>query len=142
MNEKKVLLTIKSTQQYEDQTPEVIELTTGGTFRIEGDTCVLSYKETELTGLYGAVTTFTVSPERVVLQRDGAVSSRMEFVLNEQHESLYATENAALYIRVTAKKMQIELDENGGFFEVSYSVVIEQTTEGHITYHIDVQPLE
>lgn len=142
MNEKNVLLTIKSTQQYEDQTPEVIELTTGGTFRMEGDTCYLSYKETELTGLYGAVTTFTVSPERVILQRDGAVSSRMEFVLNEQHESLYATENGALYIRVTAKKMEIKLDENGGFFEVSYSVEIEQTAEGHITYHIRVQPLE
>lgn len=142
MNEKKVLLTIKSTQQYENDPPEIIELTTGGTFRIEDDTYILSYKETELTGLLGAVTTFTVTPERVILQRDGSVSSRMEFVLNEQHESLYATEYAALYIRVTAKEMQIELGENGGFFEVSYSVEIEQTAEGQVTYNIRVQPLE
>lgn len=142
MNEKKVLLTIKSTQQYENQKPEVIELTTAGSLRTEGESYILSYKETELTGLTGAITTFTVCPERVVLQREGTVHSRMEFVLNEQYDSLYDTGTGALFIRVTAKQMQIEMNEQGGFFEVSYSVEIEQTAEGHITYHIDVQPLE
>lgn len=142
MEKESVLLTIRGTQQFEEEAPQTIELTTGGTMEGEAEHWTISYIESELTGLAGAVTTFEVTPGKVVLERSGSVNSRMVFVEGEQSESLYDVGDGALLIHVTATKVEIALDEMGGHFCVCYAIDIEQSAQGKVEYYIKVQKRE
>ena len=70
-----VLLTILSRQQFRDEEPETTKLVTEGTMRRDGETVELAYEESELTGLSGTTTTFRMTPQRVELERRGAVKA-------------------------------------------------------------------
>ena len=70
-----VMLHIRGTQNYQDQEPEVIELTTEGTLEKQKEVWEVSYEESDLTGLAGVTTTFRVGPRGVVLKRTGACLS-------------------------------------------------------------------
>ncbi len=135
-----VIMSIRGTQTSPGEAPETIELTTAGTMERDGDAVVLSYQESVLTGLADTTTTFRIEPDRIILERTGAVQSRMEFVEGMAGESLYQIEEGALLLRVFAKKMEVDLQENGGVFHLCYSVEVENTPMGTIDYHITVRP--
>ncbi|MBR4131769.1 MAG: DUF1934 domain-containing protein, partial [Oscillospiraceae bacterium] len=71
---REVLIRLRGTQNYEQQAPDTIELTTEGTLRREENRLILSYKESALTGLEGTVTSFELENDCVVLRRTGTVS--------------------------------------------------------------------
>ena len=54
----KVLLSISGTQRFGEDAPETTELVTEGELARQGDALVLSYAESELTGMEGTGTTF------------------------------------------------------------------------------------
>ena len=135
-----VIMLIRGTQTTPGDAPESIELTTAGTMEREGDTVILSYQESPLTGLADTTTTFRIEPDRIILERAGAVESRMEFVEGQVGESLYRIEEGALLLRVLARKMEVNLKEDSGWFHLSYSIEIENTPMGTIDYHITVHP--
>ena len=83
-----VMLSIRGTQRYEDQEPEVIELVTEGTMELRDGGWDISYQESELTGLAGVTTTFRVEPNKVILTRTGGLNSEMIFEKGVPHESL------------------------------------------------------
>ncbi len=136
---KDVIISIRGTQNPPDSEPETIELTTVGTLEKRGEQILLSYQESPLTGLAGTTTSFQIMPGRIVLERKGTLSSVMEFEEGRCTESLYQIAEGALLLRVYARKMQVHLDENGGWFDLSYSVEIEDTSMGSIDYHISVK---
>lgn len=140
MIEKKVLLTISGIQSFQEEAPETTKLVTEGEMKLEGDTVLLSYEESELTGLAGTQTAFSVRPDKVILTRTGAVNSKMIFVVGQEDHSLYDMGFGALMIAVRTEKICSELDENGGFLQVLYSIVIEDDTAGTIEYRIEVRP--
>ena len=79
-NQLPVLLTIRSEQHYEDMEPDSIELMTEGTLTLTGEGgMVLSYQESELTGLEGTTTAFEIRGAQVILTRTGSVNSQMVF---------------------------------------------------------------
>ena len=49
--EENVIISIKGSQLYEGQDPDVTELVTAGTLRREQEGYTIAYQETELTGL-------------------------------------------------------------------------------------------
>lgn len=138
---KNVMLSIRGTQYYEGQDPEVIELMTEGTLcRTDGgwDIC---YEESELTGLKGVLTTFSILPGKITLTREGPMASQMIFQEGVFHESLYQAEfGITMMITVCAGKVQYELSEQGGTIDLTYAIEIEQTAAGVIEYHLDVKP--
>ena len=72
------LISIVGTQQLEGESPESIELVTEGSYCYEPGYITFSYVETQMTGLEGVVTTFTIEEERTVtLRRTGKVNSVM-----------------------------------------------------------------
>ncbi len=135
-----VILSIRGTQTTPGVEPETIELTTAGTMERDGDTVILRYEESPLTGLADTVTTFRIEPGKITLERTGAVESLMEFVEGQTGESLYRIEEGALLLRVFARKMEVDLKEDSGYFHLSYTVEIENTPMGSIDYHITVRP--
>lgn len=134
-----VILSIRGKQSYAGQDPEVIELVTEGTMERHGETWDLSYEESDLTGLAGVTTSFSIAPGCITLTRRGALSSQMIFREGISHDSLYDAQFGALMITVCAKKVSYSITPDGGSVDLLYSIDIEQTAAGMIEYHLDVQ---
>ena len=92
-----VVLAIRGRQNYEDQEPDVIELTTDGTMEFRDGGWDISYEETALTGMEGVTTVFRVEPDKVILSRTGKLRSQMIFQKGIIHESLYQMDFGALH---------------------------------------------
>ena len=137
-----VLISISGTQSFADDRPETIQLVTQGTYRYEPGYIVLSYSETEMTGLEGTVTSFTVEENHTVtLSRVGRVRSTMVFSLGKKDESLYDVGFGALLIGVEALSLTVLLNEHGGILDLEYALEIEQTPCGVNSYHIEIRTL-
>lgn len=135
-----VMLSIEGRQSYADQEPEVIELVTEGTLEEIPDGWIISYEESDLTGMQGVTTTFIVEGRKLTLSRTGKLSSRMVFQEGVQHESLYEMEFGALMLSVCAKKILADISPEGGTVDLSYGIEIEQSEAGMIEYHLKIQP--
>lgn len=135
-----VIITISGTQHVPGERPETIELVTHGAYSYEPAYIVLRYAESELTGLQGVMTSFTIEQDCVLLRRTGALNSEMRFCIGEPHDSLYDMGFGGLFIRVCATKITSLLNEKGGILDLEYALEIEGTSCGTNTYHITVRP--
>ena len=136
-----VMLNVRGVQRYQDQEPEVIELTTEGTMERQKEVWVLSYEESDLTGLAGVTTAFRVGPRGVVLKRTGKLQNQMIFMEGRRHESLYQIDIGALMIAVRATSVKSDLTEQGGTVDIVYNIEIEDTAMGTMEYHLTVNPV-
>ena len=136
-----VVLSVRGVQRYEDQEPEIIELTTEGTMERQKEVWVLSYEESDLTGLAGVTTAFRVGPRGVVLKRTGKLQNQMIFMEGRRHESLYQIDIGALMIAVRATSVKSDLTEQGGTVDIVYNIEIEDTAMGSMEYHLTVNPV-
>lgn len=135
----RVMLTIRGKQCYRDQEPEVIELVTEGTLEHSGEGWSISYEESDLTGMKGVTTTFHVEPGKIVLDREGELTSQMVFQEGVFHDSLYQMAFGTLMITVCANQVRYDITESGGTIDLIYSIEIENTAAGSIEYHLDIQ---
>ena len=141
MSKLPVMLHIRGTQNYQDQEPEVIELTTEGTMEKQKEVWEISYEESDLTGLAGVTTCFRVGPRGVVLRRTGNIENQMIFMEGRKHESLYRLDFGALMLTVMATKVESAITEQGGTVDIHYNIEIEDTNAGTVEYHIEVNPI-
>ena len=133
-----VVLSIRGTQTYEGQEPDVIELVTEGTMEFRAGGWDISYEESELTGLAGVTTTFRVEAGRVILERTGNLRSRMVFEKDVPHDSLYQMAFGAMMITVCAKHLFFDIVPDGGVIDLLYSIDIEHAQAGTVDYHLDI----
>ena len=135
-----VILSILGRQSYMGQDPDQIELVTEGVLEDQGNAWVLSYEESDLTGMSGVTTTFVVEPDKVTLKRTGKLNSQMVFQEGVTHESLYQMEFGALMISVRAERVMADICHDGGMIDLIYSIELEQSAAGTIDYHLDIRP--
>ena len=134
-----VLLSIRGEQYFDDIDPDATELMTDGTLEVTEDGLVLSYEESELTGMEGTTTTFEVCGPRVTLTRSGAVNSQMVFEEGRQHTSLYETPFGELSVDIQTGRLRHNLTERGGIMEIQYSIAVEHTVTGRNYFKIRVK---
>ena len=134
-----VVLRVRGRQTYQDQEPDIIELTTEGTMEFRDGGWDISYEETELTGMAGVTTVFRVEPDKVVLTRSGRLNSQMIFQKEVPHQSLYQMDFGALLITVCAKYLFFDIVEDGGVIDLLYSISIENNAAGTVDYHLDIR---
>jgi len=140
-NKQPVLLTIRSEQCFEGMEPDSIELMTEGTLELAGDgELVLSYQESELTGLEGTTTTFLVRGSRIILTRTGGVNSQMVFEEGKQHTSLYETPFGELAVDIQTSRLRHSLTERGGLMDLQYSISVDHSVTGRNAFKIRVRP--
>lgn len=137
--QQKVVLSIRGTQHYGEQEPEVIELLTEGTMAFRDGGWEVSYEESALTGLEGVRTTFRVEPGKVTLTRTGNLSSHMIFEEGVAHDSLYQMPFGALLMTVEATNVFFDIVPDGGVIDLCYRIHIENAEAGEITYHLDIR---
>ena len=135
-----VLLSIRGEQYFDDIDPDATELMTEGTMVLTEDGMVLSYEETELTGMEGTTTTFEVKGPQVILTRTGTVNSQMVFEEGRQHTSLYETPYGELTVDIQTSHLRHNLTERGGVMEIKYSIAVEHTVTGRNCFKIRVRP--
>nr|WP_325194754.1 DUF1934 domain-containing protein [uncultured Oscillibacter sp.] len=135
-----VLLSIRGEQYFDDIDPDATELMTEGTMALTEDGMVLSYQETELTGMEGTTTTFEVKGPQVILTRSGTVNSQMVFEEGRQHTSLYETPFGELTVDIQTSTLKHNLTQRGGVMEIKYSIAVEHTVTGRNCFKIRVRP--
>ena len=138
-NKLPVLLSIRGEQYFDGIDPDETELMTEGTMVLTEDGMVLSYEESELTGMEGTTTTFEVKGPRVTLIRSGAVNSQMVFEEGRQHTSLYETPFGELSVDIQTSELKHNLSERGGLMEIKYSIAVEHTVTGRNCFKIRVR---
>ena len=134
-----VVLSIQGRQHYGDQEPETSARVTEGPTDYPPGGWDTPPEESELTGLAGVVTTFRVEPGKVMLNREGALNSRMLFQEGVAHDSLYQMEYGTLMITVKATNVFYDIVSDGGSIDLAYQIIIENTEAGMIDYHLDIR---
>ena len=89
MEERRVVMSIMGRGDEEDE--EKVELLTEGTCTKDGDALILKYEESELSGLEGSTTVFTVEHGRVIMERQGIFSSYCVLEEGKKFEGSYDT---------------------------------------------------
>ena len=135
-----VVLSILGRQTYLGQEPDQIELVTEGVLEDLGNSWILSYEESDLTGMSGVTTTFIVEKDKVTLKRSGKLNSQMVFQEGVTHDSLYQMEFGAMMISVCATRVMADICYDGGMIDLVYGIELEQTEAGTIDYHLEIRP--
>ena len=140
MKEKQVVIFVRGTQYFDNIEPEEIELMTEGVMSSGDDgTIVLEYQETELTGMEGTTTRFTVQGDTVVLTREGRVTSHMVFQRGRRNSSIYDTPWGSVLVDISTASLKYRLDAHGGVMEVRYTIAVDHQATGMNYFKIRVR---
>mgnify|MGYP000043794727 CR=1 FL=1 len=139
MNMKDVIISIIGTQKDPRGETDRVELVTAGKYGFEDGECRFSYHESDLTGLEGTKTTFTVSPMGVVMSREGTLNSQMLFQPGKKHVFLYNTPYGSATMGVDTRMLKSDMDEHGGELELDYDINFEHNLVGRNQFKINVK---
>lgn len=134
-----VILTVRGEQYFEDTEPDATELMTEGTLTPTDAGFLLTYRESELTGLEGTTTTFEIRGRQVLLTRSGKVNSQMVFEEGRQHTSLYETPFGGLSVDIRTSSLRHNMTERGGVLDIRYSIAVEHAVTGRNRFRLRVR---
>lgn len=117
---KKAVISLKSFNDLDED--DIIEVVTPGEFLITEDGFKAIYEETELSGMSGTTTTLTMLNDKLVLEREGNVSAKMDFKKGETSISLYNTPYGVLDLQIHTEDLKVDVNENGGDITAKYSM--------------------
>lgn len=139
--EKEVLITIKSSQTVvgEPEATEPAELISQGVYEYSGEQQRFAYMESELTGLEGTQTAFTVTPGEVLMDRTGSVTSRMVFCKGKKHHFMYETPYGTLALGMNTHVLEKELGAHGGSMRIEYDLDFENAMLSRNKIHITIR---
>jgi uncharacterized beta-barrel protein YwiB (DUF1934 family) len=95
--------------------------------------------ESELTGLEGTKTSFSVGSTGVVMSREGNINSRMVFEEGRKHFFLYETQFGSATMGVDTLKIKNKLGEHGGDMEIDYVIDFDHAVVGRNQFKINVR---
>lgn len=119
---KDVIIDIKGTQGIDDET-DTIEFTTDGRFGVKDGEFFISYDEGQMfEEVLDVKTSIFIKPDSVVLQRNGAIKSRMVIEKGTRNTCFYSTPHGNLVLGIYGEKLDCNLSENGGSLSMSYNI--------------------
>ena len=137
---KDVMIKVLGMQSQPDGTDEDrIELVTEGQYEFTNEKITITYDESELTGFEGCVTTFTIYPDYIILNRQGELNTDMIFDNERRHVCHYETPVVTMCLGIVTLGSKQELNENGGHMEVHYLLDIDNIAFSRNSFIIDVE---
>ena len=120
---KDVIISIKTEQTVGNST-DTIEFTTDGRFGIKDGSYFISYEESKLLEVDGDVKTtlYIKSDDSVVMQRNGAYSSRMVIEKGVRNNCFYVTPMGELSLGIFGEKVKTNFSEKGGSINMNYTI--------------------
>lgn len=119
---KKAIITVDSTVLNDEE--DLIGVVTPGDFYEIEDGFKAQYDETKLSGMEGTKTTIIIRENSFDLIREGTTETKMEFKNNEKTVSLYKTPYGVLDISIDTRKLDINVNEEGGTINTMYILEI------------------
>ena len=116
-----------------------LEFSTEGYYTYEDEVGCVSYEETDVTGMDGTRTSMFIMPDRIVVDRDGPVTSRMIFKPGEKNEFLYQTPFGRAVMEIDTKSIKHDFGLFGGTAVVDYVVNVEHTVFSKNRFTINVK---
>lgn len=120
--EKKAIISIVSNASMEQG--EVIEVVSPGKYIKMDSGYKAIYEETEISGMEGTTTILTINDKEVLLEREGTTTTKMLFNEKEPSVSLYNTPYGMMELTINTKKLDVEVDDNGGSVKIDYNMAI------------------
>lgn len=138
-NKKDVFISIKSVHGYDLEETEEMDFITDGEYIFGEDGCVLSYNESEVTGMPGTRTVMSVSSDGIVVDRSGEIWSRMNFKEGLRDAFLYSTPYGTAKLGIDTRKISKELSPAGGKIEIDYVVNMEHLIAMRNKFIVDIK---
>ena len=138
MRMKDVIISVTGVQQGVNG-PDAMELVTAGQYGQDEKETLLTWQESELTGMEGTKTSLRVQPRGVVLSREGTLNTRMEFEEGRKRYFLYETPFGSATMGLNTRRIVNRLGVHGGEIEIDYSVDMDDTVVGRNRFFIRVQ---
>ncbi len=112
--------------------PEEIGYRASGTCRRSRDGLKLEYREPEVTGMDGTVTTVSVLDGGIIsVNRIGPINMHMVFETGKMHACIYDTGFFPVQLCIHTHRMENSLSVAGGCFDVEYSMEIGGKMTSH-----------
>lgn len=115
-------------------TPQV-EFTTCGVLEEQQNGISITYEESELTGMEGAVTQFFIANDgSVTMSRSGENSVNLVF----EKDKNYICPNGKEPFLVTTRELKNTISQNGGSLDIAYTINVGGTITEHNEFNIDI----
>lgn len=134
---KKANIAISSMQMNDKD--QVVEVITPGSFEILEDGFKATYEESEISGMQGTVTTVTIDSEKITLERKGSTETVMVFENSGSNVCLYSTPYGVLEMTTNTKKLDINIDENGGKVRIEYDLVVSNQDAIQTSLNLEIK---
>ena len=120
---KDVIIDIKGVQGIDDNT-DTIEFTTDGRFGFKDGEYYIAYDEGQLLEDGNKVNTklFIKANDSVVLQRSGALKSKMIIEKGKRNTCFYSTAVGDLVIGIFGEALEYDFTEKGGHINLKYTI--------------------
>ena len=139
---KDVWISISNRQNDGQQEEDTMLFDTAGSYYFNDGIGVLSYQESELTGLEGTRTSVMVMPNQVVVDRDGMLTGRMVFREGTKDSYPYNTPYGQMMLGIDTRKIRHNFNENGGDVEIDYITDLAHTFVSRNKFRISVKEME
>ena len=136
---KEVMIKIEGIQKDADGEENVIEMMTEGKFYEKTNAMYLVYKETELSGMEGCVTTVKLTRKKILMKRFGTSVSEMIFEKGKRYAANYNTPYGSFDLEVLTKHMDYTInDAHKGDINIEYEIKLEAMTESENRLNIRI----
>ncbi len=134
-----VLISITGIQDDENGATDKVELVTAGQYGYKDGESRFTYEESDLTGLNGTRTTFTISPMGVILRREGSLNTEMVFQAGKKNYFLYNTPFGSATMGVDTRRIDASFGEHGGDMVLDYNIDFNHAPMGRNKFMINVR---
>ena len=139
---KDVWISISNRQSNGQEEEDTLVFNTAGRYSYMDGVGVLSYQESELTGLEGTRTSVTVMPDQVVVDRAGMLTGQIVFREGAREAFPYHTPYGQMILGVNTRKIRDNFNENGGDLEIDYITNLAHTYVAKNKFRISVKEME
>lgn len=139
---KDVIINIKGTQSNETDN-DVIEFTTVGKFGERDKKYVVIYEENQtMEGLLVKTTIKADSENRIVMNRSGAIESRLIIEKGLKNQCFYSIPQGELVLGIFGENITNNLNKNGGNLSMCYTIDIDNGFISRNTVEISIKEVE
>ena len=139
---KDVWISISNRQQAGQEGENTMIFDTAGSYFFDDGVGVLTYQESELTGLEGTRTSVMVMPNQVVVDRNGMLSGQMIFREGLRDSYPYETPYGQMMLGIDTRRIRHNFNENGGDVEIDYITDLSHAYVSKNHFHISVKEMD
>lgn len=118
-----------------------VDFITDGSYFCENGVYTMSYMESNVTGMEGTQTTISFLPEEAVIDREGAITSRMVLRKGITNKILYETPFGSAHMEINTLGVVQNFSDAGGTAEINYIIGIQHRsfTEAKLVIRSEIQ---